>query len=330
MAPLRQAGDAGDLHGLCELCEGAAFLGAEAVQGACVAALAQLVESCRTPAGVARAFGIRGGVSMDHWLRGQGSVVDGWRAVLETMRSDCLADGAATARALSLRMTFARALVPHCGEGSAAACLSQDLVEEVCLAMDSGIDHVNDEVELRAACAAGGRVVVLVLDGDIKLTEYLRPADGTALRGGTLRGQGLLVRGSTVRVEDVAILDSQEHGILVRDGGVVAVHGGLIAGSGSDGVYVSGAGSRASLTGVAVENSRTCGIWAGGGGVGSLHGGSVSGSGECGVAVGGKGSRASLTGVAVENSGSCGILAKGGGVVSLLRRPRRGRRLGNE
>jgi len=34
--------------------------------------------------------------------------------------------------------------------------------------------------------------------------------------------------------------------------------------------------------------------------------------------------------VAVENSGSCGILAKGGGVVSLLRRPRRGRRLGNE
>jgi len=52
------------------------------------------------------------------------------------MRSDCLADGTATARAL--RKTFARVLVPHCGDGSAAACLSQDLVEEVCLLDGAG------------------------------------------------------------------------------------------------------------------------------------------------------------------------------------------------
>jgi len=119
--------------------------------------------------------------------------------------------------------------------------------------MDSGIDHVSDEVELRAVCAAGDREVVL--DGKVRLsgdwwTDYhqngytwapgtgpLQLADGTTLRGGTLRGgrgplvrgRGRFVRGATVRIEGVAILDSQGHGILVAEGGVVAMQGGRIA-----------------------------------------------------------------------------------------------------
>jgi len=86
--------------------------------------------------------------------------------------------------------------------------LSQDLVEEVCIAVGAGWI----ELELRAACAEGGRVVEV--DGEITLTERPPLADGTTLRGGTLRGWGLVVvRGASVRVEGVAILDSQDCGV---------------------------------------------------------------------------------------------------------------------
>ena len=98
-------------------------------------------------------------------------------------------------------------------------------------------------------------------------------------------GDGIHVRGagSSASLTGVAVENSGDRGILVLDGGAVAVavQGGRIAGSrGNAGVLVNGAGSRASLTGVAVENSGQFGIWAETDAVVSLDGGSVSGSGS--------------------------------------------------
>jgi len=192
-------------------------------------------------------------------------------------RSNCLVEGGT--RALSLRRAFASVRVDH-SQGSAATCLSQDLVEEICLAVGTG--WIDSEPAQRAAWAEGGHEVVLDPQADITLSGPLRLADGTTLHGGTLRDgggrfNGLLEvgRGVSARIEGVAILDSQGHGIDVDGGGVIAVQSGRIARSRSSGVGVDGAGSRAGLTGVVVKNSGGDGIWAVSGGVVSLQGGSV-------------------------------------------------------
>jgi len=141
LAPLRAAGN---LRGLCELCAGAAFLGAAAVQSVCVAQLVEAIE-CRTAKGVRKLFGTRVGQTVDLRL---------------AFRSDCLVEG--TKGALAVRRAFAAVLGGECGP---AACLTQDLVEEVCLLV--GANWVDSESALRAACAGGDRVVVL--DGEITL-----------------------------------------------------------------------------------------------------------------------------------------------------------------
>ena len=151
---------------------------------------------------------------------------------------------------------------------------------------------------LRAACAVGGRVVVLDPEaGDIMLsgdwetdcdrgtwapgTGPLVLADGTTLRGeeGTIRGHGVqVVGGASVRIEDVAIIDNRGSGVYVCEGATVAVQGCRIAGSQYDGIRVNGAGSTASLTGVVVENSGDHGVYARDGGAATLRGCTVRGS----------------------------------------------------
>jgi len=156
VAPLVQAAD---LRGeLCELCEGAAFLGVGAVQRGCVGQLARVATACGTAEAVHERFG---GLSGADVLERTLSAVERAAAVHAAFRSDCLAEGSATAAVMSLRRAFAAVLVDASG-------LIEDLVEEVCLAMDSGIDHVSDELAMRTACAAGGREVVL--EGEITLS----------------------------------------------------------------------------------------------------------------------------------------------------------------
>ena len=101
------------------------------------------------------------------------SVLELASAVEAAFHSDCLVEG--STKALSKRRAFAS--VPVGGEGP-AACLPLDLVEEVCLLVDTGIDN---EADLRAACAEGGEVYLhpqadIMLSGD---EETDRTGDGT-------------------------------------------------------------------------------------------------------------------------------------------------------
>jgi len=220
--------------------------------------------------------------------------------------------------------------------------LHEGIVGDVCAAIFFGIDT---EPELRAACAAGGKEVVLDPDADITLsgdegtdrsghyphytwtpgTGPLQMADGTTLRGGgegysTLRGYGLRVEdGAAVRVERVAILDFLGTGIHVRDRGVVTVQDGRVVGSGSHGVSVTGVGARASLTSVVVERSQGIGIAVREGGVIAVQDGRILDCCGSGVVVAAAGSRARLTDVVVENCEDYGMIAHSSGVISLHR-----------
>ena len=140
--------------------------------------MAQLLKSCRTAEEVRELFGLRGGEERDSLngalktsllLGGAGlaprrfgrtlSAVERAAGMELAFRSDCLVEG--TERALVVRRAFAAVLVDQ-SEGSPAACLSQDLVEEVCLATGAG--WIDSGPELREECEEGGN-----RDGGFKL-----------------------------------------------------------------------------------------------------------------------------------------------------------------
>jgi len=197
----------------------------------------------------------------------------------------------------------------------------------------SGWNAPGKERQLRAVCAVGGLRVVLDPEADIALCGVweageqlgsgldgynssggaLLLEDGTTLRGGTLRGHGVVVLGS-VRIEDVNIFDSSFCGILVKSvvkSAAVAIQGGRIAGSERSGVHVEGGGSSATLTGVVVEHSECYGLCVVDGGEATVDGGRISHNGFVGVHVDGAGSRVCLTGDVV---GNCHRLVGGGRV----------------
>jgi len=134
---------AGNLRGLCELCEGAAFLGANTVQRACVAEMARTVEGCRTAEEVRECFGL-GAARPSGARRPLWSGLRRWRPPSAAI---------AWPRALLRPPKRGRRGLPEPGPGGGG--LPGD---------DSGIDHGSDEPALRAACAAGDGEVVLDVD----------------------------------------------------------------------------------------------------------------------------------------------------------------------
>jgi len=158
VAPLRAGGE---LQLLCETAAGAAFLGAGAVQRVCVAELAQTIER-RTVEEVCALF-LPGAKRLP-----APSALKQMPAMEAAFRSDCLVEVRPSHHgrtALSLRRAFVAVLL---AEDSPAKCLTQDLVEDVCIAVGAG--WISTEPELRAACAEGGREVVLDPEANITLS----------------------------------------------------------------------------------------------------------------------------------------------------------------